>query len=93
MSEDKSDYVAAPKVSITPITFVIEVVAERMSTRGTFSALKVTSVKSSIKELIGHLSVSAPPQGGGSMYIKTDSMNGIKVLKGSAAKTNGTKLF
>lgn len=91
MSED--NYVAAPKVSIAPITFVIEVVAERMSTKGTFSALKVTSVKSSVKELVGHLSVSAPPQGGGSMYIKTDSMAGIKVLKRSEAKTSGTKLF
>ncbi len=85
--------VAARKVSITPITFVIEVVAERISEKGTFSALKVTSVKSSVKELVGHLKVSAPPQGGGAMYIKTDSLTGIKILKNSEIKTSGTKLF
>lgn len=85
MSNDNP--VAARKVAIAPITFVIEVTAERVSEKGTFSGLKVTSVKSSVKDLAGHLKVSVPPAGGGAMYLRSDSLKGVKVLGEVSAKT------
>lgn len=91
MSNDNP--VAARKVNIAPITFVIEVTAERVSEKGTFSGLKVSSIKSTVKDLAGHLKVSCPPQGGGSMYIRTDSMKGVKVLGETEAKAEPKKLF
>lgn len=86
---------ASRKAAIAPITFVIEVTAERVSEKGTFSGLKVQSVKSSVKDLAGHLKVACPPQGGGAMYIRTGSLKGVKVLGevAKAAAKQAIKLF
>lgn len=86
---------ASRKVAIAPITFVIEVTAERVSEKGTFSGLKVQSVKSTIKDLAGALKVAVPPQGGGAMYIRTESLKGVKVLGEVAKQTPkaAVKLF
>ena len=75
-----NDKVAARKVAIAPITFVIDVVADRVSEKGTFSGLKIKDVKSTVKELQGKVKVSIPPAGGGAMYIRTEVLNGVKVL-------------
>lgn len=93
MSNDNP--VAARKVNIQPITFVIEVTAERVSEKGTFSGIKVASIKSSVKDLAGHLKVSVPPQGGGAMYLRTDSLKGVKVTgeTETKAKAKEVKLF
>lgn len=95
MSNDNSG-VVTKKLNIQPITFSIELTAERVNENGTFSGIKVTSVKSSSKELAGHLRVSAPPMGGGRMFLITDSLKGVKVLgevKPSSAKPEKKKLF
>jgi hypothetical protein len=84
---------AAPKVRIAPVTFVIEVTADKVSDKGTFSGLTVKSIKSTVKELQGFLRVAAPPQGGGSMYIKTDSMKGLDVQGDITAAKKTIKLF
>ena len=90
-----SKFEAAKKVSIQPITFVIEVTASRVSEKGTFSGLTVTSVKSTSKDLANHLKVSVPPQGGGAMYLKTDTLKGVKVTGevAAAVKKAEVKLF
>ena len=93
MSKDNEN-IAARKVNIKPITFVIEITAEKVSDKGTFSGIKITSIKSSIKDLQGHLKVAVPPRGGGAMYLRTDTLDGIKVTseETEAAKPQ-VKLF
>jgi len=87
---------AARKVRIAPVTFVIEVTADKVSEKGTFSGLTIKSIKSTVKDLQGFLRVAAPTQGGGAMYIKTDSMKGLDVqgeVGTAAAKPKTVKLF
>lgn len=85
----------ARKVAIKPITIVVEMTVEKVSEKGTFSGIKVTSVKSDVKELAGHLRAAVPPQGGGAMYVITDSLKGLNVLGevGKVAKPEVKKLF
>lgn len=87
---------AARKVRIAPVTFMIEVTADKLSEKGTFSGLTIKSIKSTVKELQGSLRVAAPVQGGGAMYIKTDSVKGISVqgeVGAAAPKAKEVKLF
>ncbi len=93
MSNDNP--VTTMKRSIKPITFVIELTADRVNENGTFSGIAIQSVKSSVKELAGHLRVSSPPMGGGRMFLITDTMDGIKVLGEikSSGKADKKKLF
>ena len=87
--------VSTVKRSIKPITFVIELTADRVNENGTFSGIAVQSVKSSVKELAGHLRVSAPPMGGGRMFLITDTLDGVKLLGEvkSSASAGKKKLF
>jgi len=86
---------AAPKVRIAPVTFVIEVTADKVSDKGTFSGLTVKSIKSTVKDLQGFLRVATPVRGGGALYIKTDSMKGLDVQGevGTTAAKKPVKLF
>lgn len=68
-----------------PVEFTIKVRAKRISEKGTFSGLEVLSVESSNKALEG-LKVSAPFQGGGSMYLKVESLKGLSIADGPADK-------
>lgn len=87
---------ASRKVRIAPVTFVIEVTADKVSEKGTFSGLSIKSVKSSVKELQGQLRVAAPVQGGGAMYLKTESLKGLDVqgeVGATPTKAATVKLF
>jgi len=86
---------AAKKVRIAPVTFVIEVTADKVSERGTFSGLTIKSIKSNVKELQSFLRVAAPVQGGGAMYIKTEAVEGLSIQGevGTAAPKKAVKLF
>ena len=81
---------ATRKRSIAPVTLTVTVEAKKVNENGTFSSFEVTSVKgpnSTIKAV-------CPPQGGGSIYIKTETFDGIEVLAGdSESATPKKKLF
>ena len=85
---------ATRKVAIAPISFVITVTAEKINENGTFSGIKVQDVKSSNKEL-DNPRIACPPQGGGSMFLRVDSVKGLKVLGDASAapKAEKKKLF
>ncbi len=68
-----------------PVEVTIKVRAKRISEKGTLSGIEVLSVESSNKALEG-LKVAAPFQGGGAMYLKVDSLKGLDVTDGPAAK-------
>ena len=76
------DYEATPKQTIAPITFVIEVTAERISQKGTFSGLKVQSVKAKDNtELSKLIKVASPFQSGGAMYLQVTALDALRFLK------------
>jgi hypothetical protein len=61
---------AAPKRSIRPLTFVVEVTATRVSDKGTFSGLQaVKLIKAPAK--VNALAMS-PPMAGGAIYVRLD---------------------
>lgn len=74
---------ATIKKSIKPVTFTIQVTAKRINENGTFSNLEITSVTSPTRN--STLRAVAPPQAGGAMYLKCDSLEGLEIL------TEGTK--
>ena len=82
---------ATIKKAIVPVKIVIEVTASRINENGTFSGLEVTKVTSPGKELNG-LRVSCPPQGGGSMYLKVDSLKGLTLKEGAASPKASPKV-
>lgn len=91
---DSSSNGSTAKKAIEPITFVIELTADKVNENGTFSGIKVGSIKSTSKELQGHLRVSCPPMGGGRMFLITDTLKGLKVLgEIGTAKPEKKKLF
>lgn len=81
---------ATIKRSIKPVTFTITVTARKVNENGTFSQLEVQSVKGNVKN--STFRVVAPPQGGGSMYIKCDSLEGLELLTEAMAQATGTKV-
>jgi hypothetical protein len=94
MSKDNSSNGSTVKKAIEPITFVIELTADRVNENGTFSGIKIGSIKSTVKDLSGHLRVSCPPMGGGKMFLITDTLKGVKVLgEIGTAKPEKKKLF
>jgi hypothetical protein len=83
---------ATLKKSIKPVTFTITVVAKKVNENGTFSSLEVQGVKGTVKH--STFRVVAPPQAGGAMYIKCDSLEGLElVAEGAVATANKAKLF
>lgn len=85
MSSDKT---ATIKRRIAPVTFTITVVAERVNENGTFSTFTVQSVKGPNKTA----KIVAPPMAGGAIYIKVESLEGIRVLGDDDGKTGGAKV-
>jgi hypothetical protein len=83
---------ATLKKSIKPVTFTITVVAKKVNENGTFSAFEVQSVKSNVKN--STFRVVAPPQAGGALYLKCDTLEGLELMaEGTVATGPKTKLF
>lgn len=83
---------ATMKRSIKPVTFTITVTAKKINENGTFSAFEIQSVKGSAKN--STFRVVAPPQAGGALYIKCDTLDGLElVAEGMTATAAKVKLF
>jgi hypothetical protein len=83
---------ATVKKSIKPVTFTITVVAKKVNENGTFSAFEVQSVKGNVKN--NTFKVVAPPQAGGALYIKCETLDGLELMtEGAVANTPKAKLF
>lgn len=65
------------KRRIGATTLTIKVTANRVNENGTFSSFEVISVSGPNKTF----RMVAPPQGGGAIYLKVDSLDGIKILQ------------
>lgn len=79
------------KRRIGATTLTIKVTAARINENGTFSSFEVVSVSGPNKTF----RMVAPPQGGGAIYLKVDSLEGIKILADDVASvmTEKKKLF
>lgn len=79
------------KRRIGATTLTIKVTAARINENGTFSSFEVVSVSGPNKTF----RMVAPPQGGGAIYLKVDSLEGIKILADDVASvmTDKKKLF
>jgi hypothetical protein len=75
------------KRAIAPVTITVKLVASRVNENGTFSGFVVESVKGPN----GTCKAVCPPQGGGSVYIKVESLEGITILSDGAASTGQKK--
>ena len=83
---------ATLKKSIKPVTFTITVVAKKVNENGTFSSLEIQGVKGNVKN--STFRVVAPPQAGGAMYIKCDTLDGLElVAEGATSTAPKSKLF
>jgi hypothetical protein len=83
---------ATVKKSIKPVTFTITVVAKKVNENGTFSAFEVQGVKSTAKN--STFRVVAPPQAGGALYIKCDTLDGLELMaEGTVSNAPKAKLF
>ena len=88
-----SQYTPKAKRSISPITVTLVIEASKINESGTLLGFTVKKINKGLK-------VAAPPQGGGSLYIKLDDgVNpkdaGIEILAEGEAKVTQTsrKLF
>lgn len=84
-----------PKIkrSIKPVTLTVVLKAGRINENGTFLGFEVVSLKGPNDTF----KASFPPKGGGSIYLKVDTLEGITVMAdgnnvGSATKPK-PKLF
>lgn len=80
---------ATRKKSIAPVTLTVTVTASKVNENGTFSSFTIDSVTGPN----GTVRAVAPPQGGGSLYIKTESMDGLEILTEDDTAKPKTKLF
>lgn len=87
-----SDYKAAAKRSIEPVTITVTVEATRISEKGTFSGFVIKSVKGPNNKTLKAVS---PHKSGGGIWLMVESDEGIKFLtSGEAAKPKtAVKLF
>ena len=69
---------ATLKKSIKPVSFTIKVTAKKVNENGTFSGLEIQGISGSVKN--GTFRVVAPPQAGGAMYIKCDTLDGLELV-------------
>ena len=89
MSNDRTTTV---KRAIKPVTITLTVTASRVNENGTFSGFTVQKVTGPNKTA----KAVCPPMGGGSIYLKVESLEGIEVLAAEAASPTATakvKLF
>lgn len=61
------------KRAIAPVTITVKLVASRINENGTFSGFVVESVKGPN----GTAKAVCPPQGGGAIYLKVETLDGI----------------
>jgi len=81
---------ATVKRAIKPVKLTVTVTASRVNENGTFSGFVVESVKGPN----GSMKVACPPMGGGSIYIKTESLENLSFIdEAKAATTEKKKLF
>jgi hypothetical protein len=83
---------ATIKKNIKPITITLTVQVSKVNENGTFSGLIIEKV---VGPKGTNLKAVAPPQGGGSIYLKTYDLDGITVLEdgATAATAKKVKLF
>jgi hypothetical protein len=78
---------------ITPVVLTVKVQATRINENGTFSGLTVLSASGPNDTF----KASIPPQGGGSIYLKVESLKGVTIREdGDTATANSAakaKLF
>lgn len=84
-------YQPTVKRAIRPVSITLKVTAKRINENGTFSAFEVESIKGPNNTI----KASFPPQGGGSIYLKVEDLEGITVMEqgAKAATTEKKKLF
>lgn len=71
------------KKSIKPVTITVTLTASRINENGTFSGFVVQKVTGPNKTA----KASCPPMGGGSIYLKVESLEGVEVLNETATAT------
>lgn len=86
-----SGYKTTVKRSIAPVKLTVTVTATRINENGTFSGLVVEEVRGPNDTF----KAVCPPQGGGAMYLKVESLKGLTVLKDgqTVMKADKVKLF
>ena len=78
------------KRAIAPVTITVKLVASRVNENGTFSGFTIESVKGPNATC----KAVCPPQGGGSIFLKVESLEGITLREdGVAAQTVEKKKF
>ncbi len=90
MSNDRTTTV---KRAIKPVTITLTLTASRVNENGTFSGFTVQKITGPNKTT----KAAMPPMGGGSIYLKVESLEGIEVLAAAEAAsptaTAKVKLF
>jgi len=90
MSNDRTTTV---KRAIKPVTITLTVTASRVNENGTFSGFTVQKITGPNKTA----KAVCPPMGGGSIYLKVDSLEGLELLTtadtSSPTATAKVKLF
>jgi hypothetical protein len=81
------NYSTTLKRRIRPVALTITVTASRINENGTFSGFEIGSVKGPNKTF----KVSAPPQGGGSLYLKVESLEGLQFMEESDTSSPAPK--
>jgi hypothetical protein len=74
-------YKTTAKKSIAPVEMTLTISASRINENGTFSGLTVVKAKGPN----GTFKVSIPPQQGGAMYLKVESLDGLNILSDAAS--------
>lgn len=69
------------KRAIAPVSITVKLVASRVNENGTFSGFVIESVKGPN----GTTKVVCPPQGGGAIYLKVESLEGITLREDGAS--------
>ena len=83
-------HIATVKRGIKVVELTVKVKATRINENGTFSGFEVVSASGPNKTF----KVVAPPQGGGAIYLKVESLDNITISEGIAPeKTEKKKLF
>lgn len=70
------------KKGIRPVTVTLTVEARRINENGTLSQFELKSIKGPNDTI----KASFPPMGGGSIYLRLESLEGIEVIEGEAKK-------
>lgn len=68
------------KRAIAPVSITVKLVASRINENGTFSGFTVESVKGPN----GTCKAVCPPQGGGAIYLKTETLEGLMIREEGA---------